>query len=199
MKTEWGIAMQPCVVPITEQLWQMVNPDQEFNYLEIGVAEAKTMAGVGRYLETITDNFNLFGVDIEEGWSLDREAIRRNLDGFSHAVSFLGSKAFLASVAIGCPELFDFVVVDGCHGEACALSDLGSVYPRLRRGGVACFHDSDVACQGLDVQPHCGQPIQVRAALIRAGLLDGANKDWLLLRDVDGGAEGRGCVMIQKL
>lgn len=190
--------MEPCVDPISKVILELVEERRQMNYVEIGVAEGRTLAGIGRLVNSKRCHFFLFGVDIKNGWSLDLPAVRNVMDQLSPCagLSLDGSIAFLENLK---DSTIDFILVDGCHGEACVLADLNALYSKLRKGGVACFHDSDVACQGLDVQPHCGRPIEVRSALTKAGLLDGSNKDWELVLDLNPVTEGRGCVMVRKL
>lgn len=187
----WGIAMAPCVDTIKDILSSLPAP---VHYLELGIASGETLAGVGHHLFKVAPGSTLTGVDIKDGWSLNMADIERNLGGLEAGIHLNGSQEFLA----GTDRLYDFILIDACHALACVMADFRAASERLRPGGYICFHDSDADCQGQDVQPHCGQPIQVRQALAELGLLDGSNGEWEKVVDLPGSSEGRGCVVVRK-
>lgn len=185
----------------------------DFNYLEIGVAEGHTMAGVCEFLKGLDKKrWRVIGVDIPNGWSFNIDSIHRNLDKYglhfvenydTNVIYHFGYGPFLATPQGGSREFmhllpigFDFVFIDGCHGYNCVRRDFLNVSKRMRKGGVVAFHDANESCQGIHIQPCCQEGINVRKALKDLGLLDGKCEGWEFLEETN--AE-MACVFVKKL
>lgn len=184
--------MEPCGPAILEainSIWR-----EPFHYLELGIASGDTLATVARHLQG-KGRYVAVGVDIEDGWSLNKADLERNIAGLPHVLlSFEGSGSYLARDLAP----FDFILIDACHGLACCQADFHAASLHIRTGGIICFHDSDQACQGQDQQPHCGRPIEVRQAVTDLKLLSGQRIGWDLIADLPGTETGRGCVMVRR-
>lgn len=177
-------------------------PDGDlFHYVEIGVAEARTLSAVATFISERTPNWRATGVDIKDGWSLNREEVEKNIAPFGDKVfmSYDGAQTFLRQ---DYPDI-DFLLIDGCHGEPCTRADFEAAESHIKRGGFVCFHDSAPLDQGLmhEIQPHCNAPIGVRAAIEKLGLINGDREGWMLIDDVHSvnPMTERGCLIVQKL
>jgi hypothetical protein len=206
MNNEFGIAMALCREPISKAIESRIErlADGElFHYIEIGVAEARTLSAVARLLNSRTPNWRATGIDIEGGWSLNKEEVEKNLADLPPdkvLMDYHGSHEFLRQENF--PDI-DFILIDGCHGEPCTRIDFELAESRVKRGGYVCFHDSAPKDQGLEheIQPHCAQPIGVRAAIEKLGLLTDDREGWKLIEDVHSidPMVDRGCLIVQKL
>lgn len=205
MNKEFGIAMELCQEPILHAVNNGIKrlaDDELFHYVEIGVAEARTLSAVATFLHERTKNWRATGIDIENGWSLNREQVEKNLAPFPSGnvvMDYHGSHVFLRQ---DYPAI-DFILIDGCHGEPCTRINFELAEPRVKRGGYVCFHDSAPLEQGLahEIQPHCNAPIGVRSAIEALGLLSGKREGWTLIEDVQSTDPlvNRGCLIVQKL
>lgn len=162
-----------------------------FRYLEIGVAEGKTLAAMCRSIEAHQRfPYEAHGVDIQDGWSLDAKAARQRVHPYNCEIHLEGSHRFLLRTAIN----FSFVLVDGCHGMRCVMNDFLLLQNRIVPGGVVAFHDADHGCQGQHLQPHCRTGIAVREALDAFGLYRNEVPGWRFLEQV---AAPHGCAFFQ--
>lgn len=198
---EWGIAMTGCETPILTAIHDIPRHER-FSAVEIGVAEGRTSRAIYDFLSaTRKEPFEYVAVDIPEGWSLNTGAITENWRGRDIRLELVGSESFL----INRREPIDFLLIDGCHGYGCVSRDFVMAESKLSNGAVVVFHDTEKECQGIDIQPHCQRPIEVRRA-IRNLFFGGLELDQLLTRpgyvllsDVPGCPDGRGCVIIKKV
>lgn len=164
-------------------------PDQ-WNYLEIGVAEGETLAAITALARArLTGKWRTIGVDLEDGWSLSRPQIdqRGIVIRTNPSVSaprgcpslyLCGSERYLTKGAV--PPL-SLVLIDGCHERECAARDFTLLEPFVAPGGVVMFHDAGQRSVGGS-QPHQNKPIDVYGALEDLHLLDGTRPGWSPLR-----------------
>lgn len=213
LNLEFGLCMAGVEMAFIETLLDRVAASKEraceldrlVNYMEIGVAEGKTLSAVCAVLrESCGSHWNALGIDIPKGWSLDERAARERISPYLNArLELAPSYQVLTTGLIGNRLIpiypIDFAFVDGCHGKACVKADFIALTRHMRPGGVVCFHDALPQDQGYHMQPHCGTGIAVREGLRELGLLENKLPGWKLLREVPGDKtkEGNGIVMVQ--
>lgn len=184
-------------------------------YLEVGCAYGVTCIGVSTYLEAVRmGRWQSVMLDKKEGgWAFNPDACKHGagrlwgamigcgetLDNLEKGKIYLnddGSDKFLNA----CPDKFDVILIDACHSKECCTKDFRAIEPMVNRGGFVFFHDADPKSQGLDVQPHCNKPIEVRQALKDLGLMDNTRNGWVKVEDIqpENHEEQRGCVVIRK-
>jgi len=169
---------------------------QEITYVELGVAAGETFAEVVKFLESLKVPFTCWAVDIEEGWSLNKEAISRMLTPNAQ-LSLVGSQKFLLNQEF---ESIDFIWIDACHGKECCKNDFLLSEACVKVGGYVGFHDTADFCQNQDEQPHCKKPIQVLEALKELDLLDGTRFGWKLYHEVVGDPKtDNGCMIFKRV
>jgi len=198
MRPELGICMDECAEPIFNTLEKAINPDKKFVYVELGVAEGKTFFGILKFIEQLTPNYIGFGVDIQNGWSLNLEEIEKNkedVDPARFVISFQGSQDFLRHSN---DEEFDYLLIDACHARKCCMNDFLAAESKVKHGGYVVFHDSGEREVGSDEQPHCNFPIDVRGALKDLQFIPFTRPGWEFVADVEG-VLGRGCFIVKKL
>lgn len=188
--------MELCKEPLLKAVDSLIVYNRTFVYVELGLAEGRTFFGVLNFVSSITQNFMGYGVDIENGWSLNLEELEKNsqgIDPLKFQISFDGSRKFLEHFQ----GEIDLLWIDACHAKECCMNDFLASESKVRSGGVVGFHDSGTLELGLDVQPHCGHPIGVREALEQLGLIKEERAGWKVIQDVQG--DPRGCFLVQKL
>lgn len=146
-------------------------------YLEIGVAYGETLKGVAdgtRDLEPI-----IVGIELEswEGWNSICDRIKD--DENVHAFSGRSTDVIRDHMRI---VRFSAALIDACHGKPCVMADFLAVEPLISDGGIVIFHDAGEKEQGIDNQPHCNEPISVRAALTELGLLGDTRPGWRFMK-----------------
>lgn len=172
----------------TQVLSTRTTPFDTWTYLEIGVAAAQTLNGISVCAAEYDSPWRCIGVDLPNGWSLDRWHIGKYYPHFvirkdvpvelpeSGTTIFLtGGEAFLKAFK---SPVFDAVFIDGCHERECAAHDFNMIEPLVKPGGVVIFHDAGQNQQGGDPQPHRGKPIEVYNALGDLGLLSESRPGW---------------------
>lgn len=182
-------------------------PHEQFRYVEIGIAEGKTLAAVSDHLRIMNIPHSITGVDKEDGWSLNKAEVEKNMNEVlslptstlnTFSVDYRGSVEFLCEQRKNLTEIH-FLLIDGCHEMECAMLDFLLAEDLIPFGGIICFHDTDPGSQGQDVQPHHGKPIGVRDAITKLGLLMPLG-DWQVILDVTEPPEGaRGILMVRKV
>lgn len=189
--------MEICAEPLLKSVESLIRPDSRFVYVELGIAEGKTFFGVLKHIQSLTENFMGYGVDIINGWSLNQEEINKNSEGIpwdKFQITLQGSQDFLKGRK---DESIDFLWIDACHARDCCMNDFLAAESKVKRGGVIGFHDSGELELGQDIQPHCAEPIGVRNAIKDLQLLQEGRPGWTLIADVQG--EPRGCFLVRKL
>jgi predicted O-methyltransferase YrrM len=172
-------------------------------YVEIGLAEGVTftaMADVFVRIGVDPSRLKVVGIDIENGWSLDKKLLDENSGTLKCQVelSFIGSVDFLKAWDKEARGPIHFIFIDGCHERECAKLDFILAEPLIAEGGIAVFHDSDEMVQGTDCQRHNKQPIGVRPALDDLELLSGKRDGWVKLADIEGLPNHRGIAVFKK-
>lgn len=215
---EMGIRMEGCEEAIESIVKEACAKFDPFRYLEIGVGGGGTLKAVTDIVRENHNNWITVGVDISEGWSLKLEEIKVRIPNIIHGLSspetnfphlsLFGSAEFL--LCWPTDKSLHVVIIDGCHGKACVMADFLGVEPLVEKGGFVIFHDAGIEEQGVDIQPHCGEPINVRSALIALKLIediqpegaeipyrDGWSFHSLIQGDTSRG--GHSCVVVQKV
>lgn len=147
-------------------------------YVEVGVAYGQTLVGVWDHIRKSVPQIReprVVGIELIE-WP-GRNCIDERMAGpdFAYddltkrATVLLGRSTEVLSRA-GFPRIA-CAFIDACHGKLCVMADFLAVEPLVLDGGVVIFHDAGEKEQGVDVQPHCNEPISVRAALFELYLL----------------------------
>lgn len=179
---------------------------------EIGTAHADSTRAFYSILKENPAYFAPFSIvscDLPDGWSLNTQSIVKNLPearihfelseyDYGNTVNDVSvilqpSHDILSSRKI--PHI-NFAFVDGCHGYNCAMQDWRDVDALMPPGGVIVFHDADPACQGSDIQPHCGEPIRVREAVI--DIVERHGDEYVLLADAEADFGNNGVIILQK-
>jgi hypothetical protein len=142
-------------------------------YLEIGVAYGETIVGVWEGTKHL-DARKIYGIELPE-WPSWNE-IKMRVDGKPEIAVIAGrSTEVLAHWPFG---KLSAVLIDACHGKPCVMADFLAVEPHVADGGIVMFHDAGRKEQGVDVQPHCNQPISVRLAIDELGLWTNERAGW---------------------
>lgn len=186
---EFGIAMKGCAQAILETIDKMLDVDRPFVYAEIGLAEARTLSAIAAFVEMRTPNFTCHGVDIESGWSLNMDEVKKNIEPFGDRIKIhlCGSTAFLNSMP---DHSIDFLLIDGCHERACCAEDFTNCVTKIKRGGFVAFHDTADFAQGIQPQPHRGELCNVIEALNDVGLMNDQRPGWKTHWKVEGEPTG---------
>lgn len=153
------------------------------HYVEVGVAYGETLYGVWCAVKGIPNAW-VTGIQIAdwEGWDCIKRYFKDEPDfgiGDLHkraTVLMNNSTTALNSPSWALPISCAFI--DACHGKPCVMADFIAVEKHCEVGSVVIFHDADAKDQGGSFQPHCGEPINARAALTELGLLDNKRAGW---------------------
>lgn len=228
---DFGIRMEGCEDAIEAIVKEACGRFDPFRYLEIGVGGGGTLKAVTDIArENRARGWTTIGIDLPEGWSLNMDGILMRMpdievtnttDPFT-GIQWSGpnlilcpSTQFLSWWAT-CKEpgddgdKFHVVLIDGCHGKACVMADFLGVEPIVEKGGYVIFHDAGIEEQGLDMQPHCGEPIRVLDAIFELKLAPVAQLDdspgpfrdgWRYHSFIPGDKSrgGHSCVVVQKV
>jgi hypothetical protein len=181
--------------------------DGTMRYVEIGCADCVTLAQVCHALARTGRQWEATGLDLPSGvdgfivsqsWCQDIERAQRNVEQFgdrvqlAHAISW----EWLAQQT----GVFALAMIDGCHEKECIKRDFFALEPLIMPGGCVIFHDTAEWSQGVDPQPHLGQPIEARKALAELHLLPPLRAGWRMIGVADGrqAEGGRGCTVYQR-
>ena len=196
---------------------------QQFSYLEVGIADAKTFKCVFDIAKENNKNeadLHFIGVDIKPAYISEAkvwnatygdelnvitiEDPKINYDELikqNHA-NFMICEAneFLKNFLI---REIDICFIDGCHGYECVKNNFLNVEKKIKKGGYVIFHDSGFLEQGRDYQPHCNDCINVRKAIKEVGLLDNKYDGWCYIKETQGsrkiGLDGNSSSIFRKL
>lgn len=218
---DFGIRMEGCedaIEAIVKEACERFRHDVFFRYLEIGVGGGGTFAAITSIIKENHGEWLTVGVDLPNGWSLDKEQIPMRvgslffpaphaLEPWAANIVLMPSAEFLKIRRENVPNgNFHVVLIDGCHGKACVMADFLGVEPLVEKGGFVIFHDAGIDEQGVDMQPHCGEPINVRNAIAELGLLwqpdgIGYRDGWEWHTEIPGDKSrgGHSCVVVQKV
>lgn len=124
---------------LAKTLLSCATGNKPMSILEVGVGRGDSAALMLSALREAGKRYGYVGVDALV-W------LRPALPDWAHeggtAVLVPGaSRATAPTVAALAPDGFDFVLIDGCHCRACALSDWQTYGPLVRHGGILMFHD----------------------------------------------------------
>jgi hypothetical protein len=177
-------------------------------YMEIGVASGQTLVSVAEILQESGRGWMAVGIDLPEGYSLERSHIlaranERNIPcsivEFNHCTEVVEPEREAITVYLKPSQQFlqsnweipvDFVLVDGCHCRNCVMDDFKLIEPRVARGGIVAFHDFGQDSVG-EPQPH-GDTGDTLGACLELGLTDGARSGWKHLETIVGDKNNNG-------
>lgn len=156
------------------------------HYVEVGVAYGETLYGVWNAVKGIP-NARVTGIELPEWVAFDcverffkdepefgiNDYTKRSGVIKGRSVAVINDLFILDSI----PPI-SVAFIDACHGKPCVMADFEAVEKHCEVGSVVIFHDAGEPEQGVDIQPHCNEPINVRAALIELGLLDNRRPGW---------------------
>jgi predicted O-methyltransferase YrrM len=170
MKTKLGILMEGGEEEFLRTVIAAMVKFEHPHYVEVGVAYGETLYGVWMAVKGVP-NARVTGIELPtwEGWDCisrffanesefkpnDASRMATVLQGRS--VEVLDSKEFVGPISVA--------FIDACHGKPCVMADFEAVEKHCEVGSIVIFHDAGAKEQGWDLQPHCQQPISVRAAL----------------------------------
>lgn len=188
--------MEGCASIMLEAIDQCPEP---ILYVELGIAEGRTLSAMAEYISSKGYNFKCIGVDIESGWSLNVDEVANNIKGLEDhvTVSLSGSQDFLSRSDT---ESISFLLIDACHARECCARDFLAAETKIKRGGFAAFHDTAPFAQNIQPQPHCNEPCNVLLGLMDLGLLEGTRPGWTLFNETKGeeGGENHGMMIFRK-
>jgi SAM-dependent methyltransferase len=215
MSKRFGIRMDGNELEIESLIRDYLKNIDSFNFLEIGSAAGKTLKAIYEIIQESVSHhdWEVNGLDILNGWSLDMKAIEQ----FGHPISIIynnqlpnhleKARLFLQDdprqwIKNLQNSSIDICFIDGCHCSNCPADDFLSVDRKIKRGGYVIFHDTCILSQGTDWQMHGNSFIDVRNSIQKIGLLDNKYPNWTLYKELLGtrfsGGEGNGCVIINK-
>jgi hypothetical protein len=165
-----------------------------FVVVEIGTASAGTTKGIAAFVEYAyglaspqeSVPYEIHTFDIPDGWSFfqkDVEAAQKIYPSITSHVLPGGGRAALEDPSW--TRRIGFAFIDGCHGAPCAKADFEAVERHSVIGTVVVFHDTNVRCQGMHLQPHCQTGIDVRNALLQLGLLNNTRPGWTMIEETN--------------
>lgn len=191
---KWGFCMSGNEIDFCKYVdlaASRVKEGEIFTYYEIGIGNADTLLAVHSWLSQSNTPHKLIGVDLP---NYQGSATQYKVDEIDLAL--VGSVNFLNNVS----KLADYVFIDACHGAPCVTADFLAAEPKVKPGGIICFHDVDPVCQGQHFQDHCKEFINVRKAMEDLGLLNDTRKGWKKLHETWGDKTkgGHGCLWIEK-
>jgi len=143
------------------------------SYLEFGVAYGETILGVWEHTKDI-EHRRVYGIELSD-WASWNEIQSRMSDKDNAFIIPGKSTEVLVHWPFG---KLGAVLIDACHGKPCVMADFLAVEPHVTEGGIVMFHDAGRKEQGVDLQPHCNQPINVRAAIDELGLWTNERQGW---------------------
>jgi len=211
MKRELGICMAGLEEAIESYVRLVASRFRHVRYLEIGVASGQTLVGVTDIMRECARLWTSFGVDLPDGYSLERNAIlqRANALGIpamiiemndsmlsvfprnNHITVFLkAAQPFIETNLDQPSETVDLALIDGCHGKDCVEKEFYLLEKKVPTGGIVMCHDFGQDSVG-EPQPHCGTG-DALGACRALGLLDGSRKGWKHLATVIGDKERNG-------
>lgn len=154
----------------------------EFGYvrfLEIGVAEGATMAGVLERCDALQVPVDYTGVDGPQG----RPSF------LPENCTFIEGDSAYAYPRVG--EGFNILFIDGSHALNYVMLDFLNFSPLVVVGGYCLFHDTregpqwtGMHFQGTGPKDMVDNNIAVRPALKKLGLMDDRRTDWKFIEEI---------------
>ncbi len=209
-----GIGMEglaPQVQPFIEQISTQF---PEVTYVEIGVACAVTLTNISTVFRDHGSKWRSIGIDLPDGYSLDRKAVLRN-SHLSHLqisveANVNGSinpqwsqiSVYLKSSHTFLPENWTYPIqlalIDGCHCAKCCGTDFLLLEPFIVAGGIVMMHDIDEASQ-LQDEPRGHGKREVRNVARDLGLFKSTRPGWTMLDELQSQPGAGNMGVFQKL
>jgi len=216
---KFGIRMDGCEQEVENLIKSYCASKKAVTYYEIGVANGTTFRAVYDILsETGVHYFQLFGLDLPNGWCLnDKDGIKTRFneemidivinspscDAKKKAHLFLRDNPRQFTQEFFPSSYIDICLIDGSHGKKSVTDDFLSIEKKIAPGGFVMFHDFCILSQGTDWQEYDKDYINVRAACRELGLIDNKREGWLFKKEILGtrftGGEGNGIGVFEKL
>ncbi len=194
-----GIGMEglaPQVKPYVDQICERFS---EITYVEIGVACAVTLSNISAALRDSGKKWRSVGIDLPDGYSLDKNAVTRNAHRKRLSASITSANngsvgnswgqimVYLKSSHTFIPENWtdpiQFALIDGCHCAKCCGTDFLLLEPFIASGGIVMMHDIDEASQ-LQDEPRGHGKREVRNVARDLGLSNGGRPGWTMLAEL---------------
>ncbi len=177
-----GICLSGVEENFERALRERATDGQPFVYLELGTANAETWFPVLLLLQETDAKWRTIGIDpatyafenyykkIAPYFTTDEALmlVQTREQAFTTEKDRIGNR-------------LDFVFIDGCHSQKCAMADFLSVEPLVVPGGLVVFHDIEQVPG--EIQEHCNAPRGVREALEELGLWKNTRPGWKRLPD----------------
>ncbi len=194
-----GIGMEGLAHKVEPYVEQVCATFDEITYVEIGVAHGTTLTNISSALKDSGKKWRAIGIDLPDGYSLDKNAVTRNahrqhlpmtiqgvLDGKANP-SWSWINVYLKSSHTFIPENWtdpiQFALIDGCHCAKCCGTDFLLLEPFFVQGAILMMHDIDELSQ-LQQEPRGHGLREVRNVAHNLGLYDSTRPGWKFLDEL---------------
>ncbi len=194
-----GIGMEGLAEQVEPYVYQVCSQFPEITYVEIGVAHATTLTNISAAIRDYGSKWRSIGIDLPDGYSLDRNAVTRNahrkrvplsmessLNGKTDpkwsqiTVYFKNSHTFIPE---NWTDPIQFALIDGCHCAKCVGTDFLLLEPFFVSGAILMMHDIDEASQSQP-EPRDHGNRAVRDVARDLGLSTGTREGWKMLAEL---------------
>lgn len=175
----YGIFSPGEAVYFDRMLEQVGRQFGHIRFLEIGVAEGATMAGILERCDHLGIPCTYEGVDGSQG----------KPNPIPDNCKFIEGDSTQVHRQVG--EGFNVCFIDGSHALNFVMLDFLNYSPKVIPGGLCIFHDTRDTqewqtkhYQGTGDQSNVDNNIAVRLALKKLGLLQGYRRDWEFVEEI---------------
>ncbi len=206
--------MEGLAPQVEPYVYQVCSQFPEITYVEIGVAHATTLTNISGTIRDYGRKWRSIGIDLPDGYSLDRNAVTRNahrmrlplstessLNGAVNpkwgqiTVYFKSSHTFLPE---NWTDPIQFALIDGCHCAKCVGTDFLLLEPFIVSGGIVMMHDIDEASQSQE-EPRGHGARAVRNVARDLGLFNSTREGWTMLSELQSQPGAGNMGVFQKL
>ncbi len=194
-----GIGMEGLAPQVEPYVYQVCSQFPEITYIEIGVAHAVTLTNISSAIRDYGSKWRSIGIDLPDGYSLDKNAVTRNADRMRLPLSTESSlngnvdpkwgqiTVYFKSSHTFLPENWtdpvQFALIDGCHCAKCVGTDFLLLEPFIVSGGIVMMHDIDEASQSQE-EPRGHGARAVRNVARDLGLFNSTREGWTMLAEL---------------
>lgn len=189
----FGLSMEGLEAPFSEAAADVRSRFHPCTYLELGVARGETLSSIAKVLnDKRSDGWRVVGVDLPNGYSLEKSQIEQNCTGKHFTVSFIHPNGWVNidptwnRVSVVLTDSRDFfqgmwtqpihlALIDACHCKECVKRDFENVEKFVPVGGIVLFHDYEKRIDAS--QPHGGH-CDVVGACDELGLSSDTRPGW---------------------
>ncbi len=195
-----GIGMEGLAPQVEPYVQQICAQFPEVTYVEIGVAHAVTLTNISAALRDHGNKWRSIGIDLPDGYSLDKNAVTRNAHRMKLPMTIEGPPngqvnaswgwimVYLKSSHTFIPENWtdqvQFALIDGCHCAKCVGTDFLLLEPFIASGGIVMMHDIDEASQSQE-EPRGHGARAVRNVARDLGLFNSTREGWKMLAELE--------------